>query len=96
MFNVKIRDNADLTGDTDIIVRSLKQPSCLSVKADGNIISFDIEKELGVEIVGETKMKIAVEDDEEPWDEIVDDEKLENTMNEIDKEVNENYLDKRS
>ena len=96
LFNVKIRDNADLNGDTDIIVRSLKQPSCLSVKTDGNVISFDIEKELGVEIVGETKMKIAVEDDEEPWDEIVDDDKLESTMDEIDEEVDENYLDKRS
>ena len=77
-------------------MRSLKQPTCLSVKADGKTISFDIEKELGVEIVGETKMKIAVEDDEEPWDEIYDDDKIDSTMDEIDKEVDENYLDKRS
>lgn len=96
LFNVRIRDNADLNGDTDIIVRSLKQPTCLKVNSSGNTISFDIEKELGVEIVGETKMKIAVEDDEEPWDEIVDDDKLEETMEDIDKEIDENYLDKRS
>ena len=42
--------------------------------------------ELGVEIVGETKIKIEVEEDEEPWDEIVDDEI-------IDKELNDNYLE---
>ena len=66
------------------------------VKIEGDSIAFDIEKELGVEIVGETKVKIAVEDDEEPWDEIVDDEKIDDTLEKIDKEVDENYLDKRS
>lgn len=96
LFNVRVRDNADLNGDTDIIVRSLKQPSCSSVKTDGNKISFDIEKELGVEIVGETKMKIAVEDDEEPWDEILDDEDIDETLKSIDENVKEDYLDKRS
>ncbi len=96
LFNVKVRDNADLSGDTDIIVRSLKQPTCSGVKLDGNTISFDIEKELGIEIVGETKMKITVEDDEEPWDEIVDDNDLEDTLKEIDEKVDEDYLSKHS
>ena len=89
-FSVKIRDNADLTGDTDIIVRPLKQPTCSAVNIDGNTIKFDIEKELGVEIVGETKMKIAIEDDEDPWDEVEEtDEKIEE---EIDNSVNEEYI----
>ena len=96
LFNVKIRDNADLSGDTDIIVRSLKQPACSSVKLDGKTISFDIEKELGVEIVGEAKIKISVEDDEEPWDEIIDDNDLEKSLSEIDEKIDEDYLDKRS
>ena len=52
--------------------------------------------ELGVEIVGEAKIKIAVEDDEEPWDEIVDDSEIEESLNEIDEKVDEDYLDKRS
>ena len=90
LFNVKIRDNSDLSGDTDVIVRCLNQPSCSSVKIDGNDISFNIEKELGVEIVGETKVKISVEDDEEPWDEIVDDVD-EDTLKEIDA-VDEDYI----
>lgn len=90
LFNVKIRDNTDLSGDTEIIVRCLNQPSCSSVKIDGDDISFNIEKELGVEIVGETKVKISVEDDEEPWDEIIDD--VDNdTLDEIDK-INEDYI----
>ncbi len=92
LFNVRIRDNADLSGDTDIIVRSLKQPACFGVNIlEDKKVSFNIEKELGVEIVGETKVKIAIEDDEEPWD-IIDDEVSSDTMKEIDESVDEDYL----
>ena len=92
LFNVKVRENMDLTGDTDIIVRTLKQPTCskVDITEDGKI-TFDIEKELGVEVVGETKMKIAIEDDEEPWDEI-DDEINEETLKEIDDNIDENFV----
>lgn len=92
LFNVKIRDDIDLTGDTDIIVRSLRQPACSSVTIDEGVINFNIEKELGIEIVGEAKIKILVEDDEEPWDEIVDDmdEKIEK---EIEDCVKETYIE---
>ena len=54
-------------------------------------ITFDIEKELGIEIVGETKVKIAVEEDEEPWDDIID-EADDKVMDDIDKNVNEEYI----
>ena len=92
LLNVKTRDNVDLTGDTDIIVRSLKQPTCSKVNIGENgSINFDIEEELGVEIVGETKMKIAIEEDEDPWDEI-DDEVTEDVEKEIENNVDENYI----
>lgn len=92
LFNVKTKESADLSGDTDIIVRTLKQPTCSKVEivGDGNI-EFVIEKELGVEIVGETKMKIAIEEDEEPWD-VVDDEATDDVLEEIDNNVNEDYI----
>ena len=48
----------------DIIVRCLKGPSCISAKEDGSSINIDIEKELGIEIVGDTKVKVAIEEDE--------------------------------
>ena len=88
IFNVKVRQDADLTGDTDIIVRTLIQPTCskVDITDDGNI-SFDIEKELGVEVVGETKMKIAIEDDEEPWEDLDED-----IDKEIDEQVKENFV----
>ena len=92
LFNIKIKENADLSGDTDIIVRTLKQPNCSKVNIQDGIIYFDVEKELGVEIVGETKVKIAIEEDEEPWDEI-DDEFTEEIEQEIDNNIKENYIE---
>lgn len=92
LFNVKIKEDVDLTGDTDIIVRTLKQPTCskVNIEEDGKI-SFDIEKELGVEIVGETKMKIAIEEDEEPWQDLSE-EVNDEIEKEIDENVNENFI----
>ena len=89
LFNITVRENADLSSDTDVIVRSLKQPNCTKVSIEDGKINFDIEKELGVELVGETKVKIAIEDDEDEWEEIVD---IEDSLKEID-EVDENYIE---
>lgn len=94
LFNLKVNDDVSLVGDTEVIVRALKQPSCKSVNIDKGVIYFEIEKDLGVEIVGETKMKISIEDDEEPWDEIVD-EIDEKELENIDKNVDTEYLEKK-
>lgn len=94
VVNVITRVNSDTT-NRDIIVRSLKQPSCVNAKENGNSIEFDIEKELGIEIVGDTKVKIAIEDDEDPWDIIPDDNLSNEVEKEIDDSVKEDYLDKK-
>ena len=83
VVSVSERETTD-SSTRDIIVRSLKGPSCISAKERDNTIVIEIEKELGVEIVGDTKVKIAIEEDEEPWDEI-DDELTEKDIEEIDK-----------
>ena len=75
----------------DIIVRSLKQPSCVSAKEDGNSINIEIEKELGVEIVGDTKVKVAIEEDEEPWDDLPE-EVTEDTEKEIEENIDPDYI----
>ena len=75
----------------DIIVRSLKQPSCVSAKEDGSSINIEIEKELGVEIVGDTKVKVAIEEDEEPWDDLPE-EVTEDTEKEIEKNIDPDYI----
>lgn len=75
----------------DIIVRSLKQPSCISAKEDGSSINIEIEKELGVEVVGDTKVKVAIEEDEEPWDELPE-EVTEETEKEIEENIDPDYI----
>lgn len=90
VFNVKTRESVD--GDTDVIVRALKQPNCVKVNIlENGDINFDIEKELGVEIVGEGKVKISVEEEEDPWEEIEDDVD-DKVLNQIDASVDEKYI----
>ena len=91
LLSVARKRESDINGEEEIIVRSLKQPTCTKVDIVNGTISYDIEKELGVEIVGEAKMKIAIEEDEEPWDEI-EDEMTEEISNEIENNVNEKYI----
>ncbi|MEG2351063.1 MAG: outer spore coat protein CotE [Bacilli bacterium] len=86
---VKTKSDTSLLG-SDIIVRVLKQPSCNNVKIKDDVIEFDIEKELGIEVVNDTKVKIAVEEDEEQWETIEDDEK--EVEEAIDKEVKEDFF----
>lgn len=90
VFNVKTRES--VAGDTEVIVRTLKQPNCVKVNIlENGDINFDIEKELGVEIVGEGKVKISVEEEEDPWDEIEDD--VDDTvLEQIDETVDEKYI----
>ena len=84
-INMREREEID---KEEIIVRSLKQPNCVKIDIDNNKINYTIEKELGVELVGDIKVKIEANDEEDNWDEIVED----NLDEKIDKEVNENYL----
>lgn len=90
LFNVRIKENAELSSDTDIIVMPLNQPNCSSVDINDNTITFDIEKELGIEVVGETKVKISVEEEEEPWEDL-DDELTEKDEKEIDA-IEDNFI----
>lgn len=84
---VHIKNNSNISNQ-DVIVRSLKQPSCVKVDIDGNDITYVIEKELGIELVGDEKVKIAVDDNEDPWDEIIDD----TSDKQIDNEVKEEFI----
>ncbi len=79
--------NREESDDEDIIVRSLKQPNCINVNIHDDMIHYIIEKELGVELVGDVKVKIQADDEEDPWEEIVEDN--EKT---IDNSINEEYL----
>ena len=87
--SVKTKQGTYIEG-SDIIVRALKQPTCSNVKAKDDVIELDIEKELGIEVVNDEKVKIAIEEDEEPWDTIEDD--ISDVEKTIDNEVKEDFI----
>lgn len=92
IVNVTRKKENNLSTNEEIIVRSLKQPSCIKAEIVNDNIEYDIEKELGVEIVGDTKMRIPVDDSEDEWEEIKDQEKDTNVEKEIDNSVKEDFI----
>ena len=88
LLSVPLKDQATLTNNSEIIVRSLKQPSVTNVEVSNGNIVLDIEKEIGVEIVGDTKIKVSIVDMDDDYDEIMD----EVEVGDIDS-VTENYLE---
>ena len=90
---VNMRPREEETSGEEIIVRSLKQPSCVKVDIDGDNINYTIEKELGIELVGDIKVKIEANQEEDPWDEIVEESKIEEQVEHIDQEVHEDYIE---
>ena len=83
--------------DEEIIVRGLKQPSCVKAYLDGNQIHYVIEKELGIELVGDIKVKVEVNGEEDPWDEIVSDDILDEKVDSsISNEIQEDFIKENS
>ena len=89
---VKVRENGDLNDDSEIIIRSLKNPTCIDVSNEDKTIKYTISKELGIEIVGDAKIRIPVSNTEEDYDLIIDEDAV---NDEIEKNVNINYLDNK-
>ncbi len=87
-MNVSIQNNSPLDNNSEIIVRSLRQPTVTEAKIVNDTVELSIEKEMGVEIVGNTKVRVPVEDVDDDYEEIIDEE--------LDKEINainEDYLE---
>lgn len=82
--------NSDAENE-EVIIRSLSGPSCSKAEIAGNTINCTIDKTLGIELVGDTKVRINTLDEVDDWEEIMDSD---NAIDErIDEEVNEDYLD---
>ncbi len=77
LLRLRVKEPNNLSTNNEIIVRSLRQPTVQDVKIKGTEVLLTIEKELGVEIVGESKVKIAIVEDELPWDDIEEDYEVE-------------------
>lgn len=93
-MKVSLKEETKLTNDSEIIVRSLKQPTVNDVKLKDKTINLIIEKELGIEIIGDTKVRISVEDEFDDYEVIEDSEEVSSAMiaDAIEKDVDEDYL----
>ena len=89
-MNIRLKDGARLNDASEIIVRSLNQPTVTDVKINNGEVNLSIEKELGVEIVGSTMIKVSVEDDFDDYETLDDFDDLEIDSG-IDT-VNDSYL----
>lgn len=92
--DISLKDDGNLNDSSEIIIRSLKSPTCVEVSSEDNVIKYVVEKELGIEIIGDTKVKIAIYNDEEEYetlDDTMSEEELDEVISEIDN-VNEDYL----
>ena len=84
---VKIKNNETSTKE-DAIIRSLSDPKCSNVKIENGEIRYTITKELGIELVGDAKVRINTFDEEDDWDDIL----IEEELHPIDEEINEENI----
>ncbi len=88
---VHLKEN--ISDGKEVIVRSLKQPTVNEVKIDNDQIKLSIDKELAVEVVGNTMIRVPVEVISDDYEEIIEpNEEKKVEVEQID-EVNEEYLD---
>ena len=85
-MTLNLKENGVISTSPEIIVRSLKQPTVSDVSIKGDSISLLVEKELGVEVVGETKIKVPIEDEYDDYEEIIDDDMVDKIIDEVDSE----------
>ncbi len=81
-------DVDEASGSNEVIVKSIQQPTVSDVSIKDGIVNLNITKELGIEIVGDTKIKVPVEELDDDYVELTDDE---DTIENVDK-VDTNYL----
>ena len=81
-------DVDEASGSNEVIVKSIQQPTVSDVSIKDGIVNLNITKELGIEIVGDTKIKVPVEELDDDYIELTDDE---DTIQTVDK-VDTNYL----
>lgn len=90
VMNVTLKNDSTLDNTSEIIVRSLRQPTVSNVNINNGVVELKIEKELGVEIVGNTKVKVSVEEFDDDYEELIDDE-IDEVLNNVDVE----YLEEK-
>lgn len=86
---VKMRDVDNNYDNTSIVLRSLTDPKCTSVNINNETINYQVDLELGIELVGDVKVKIAVDDNLDEYNEILEESSIDQ---EIEDNVHTDYI----
>lgn len=81
-MNVRINNSSNISQDSEIIVRALNQPSVTNVEIEGKEIKINLESEMGVEVIGDSVVRVSTTDDYDDYEEIIDEDII----------VNDDYL----
>ncbi len=92
LMNINLKNDAKLDDKSEVIVDCLKQPTVVDVNIKNGLVHLKVEKELGVEVIGNATVKVAVEDDYDDYEELFDSEE-ENELNINVDDLNDNYID---
>ncbi|WP_203290184.1 outer spore coat protein CotE [Metabacillus sp. cB07] len=81
VIKLKYKDNNFLDDEHEVIAKVMQQPNCMEVNIspNGNKVVVSAEREFLAEVVGETKVVVAINNEgfvesEEDWEEDLDDE----------------------
>lgn len=74
----------DVSSSNEVIVKSIQQPTVSDVSIKDGIVNLNINKELGIEIVGDTKIKVPVEELDDDYVELMDDEEVSKEIDKVD------------
>ena len=66
------KEDREFESSDQVKGRCLNKPKCLSASHNGKDVTMEIEKEMQIEISGETCIKVEVKDEEEIWDDLED------------------------
>lgn len=85
---IKMRENGEYE-NAQITIRCLNDPKCVNAKIKDDEINYQIDLELAIELTGDVKVKILVDDNLDEYNLIQEEENIE-TLDDI----NTNYLEK--
>lgn len=71
-MQVSKKEDRELETSDQVKARCIEKPKCLSASLNQNTATMEIEKEMQIEITGETCIKVKVKDEEEIWDDLED------------------------
>lgn len=71
-MQVSKKEERDFEVNDQVKARCIEKPKCLSASFEEMNVTMEIEKEMQIEVTGETCIKVEVKTEEEIWDDLED------------------------